>query len=216
LLGRFPHPVDRDAAGFFGSLPRQIAAGVPSQMLANRPDIREAELQVQASQFDLKAAKAAFYPQFTITGTLGFQAFNTELLFTAPESLAYSAMGGLVTPIINRQAFKAHFKAVRANQLSAMYQYQKTILNAYVEVANELANIRNLAAFSASKREQRDMLTRAVDTSEELYKRGRASYLEVLMAQQNALQAGLELIQAIKQQRIAQVNIYRALGGGWK
>jgi len=216
LLGRYPQPIERTKGIFFKEIPQQISAGFPSQLLANRPDIREAEFQIEASKFDLKAAKTAFYPNFNITASFGFQAFNPEFLFSSPASIAYSVMGTLVAPIINMNALKARFNTAKANQLTAMYNYQKTILNAYVEVANELSNIQNLHQINSLKKQQSEVLKQAVDTSNELYKYGRASYLEVLMAQQSALQANLELVQATKQQRISTINIYKALGGGWR
>lgn len=216
LLGRYPQPIERAKGAFFKEMPPEISAGFPSQLLANRPDIRAAEFQIEASKFDLKAAKAAFYPNFNITASFGFQAFNPEFLFSSPASIAYSVMGTLVAPIINMNALKAQFNTAQANQLTAMYNYQKTILNAYVEVANELSNIQNLQQISSLKRQQSEVLKQAVDSSNELYKYARASYLEVLMAQQNALQANLKLVQATKQQRISTINIYKALGGGWR
>jgi multidrug efflux system outer membrane protein len=97
-----------------------------------------------------------------------------------------------------------------------MYNYQKTILNGYVEVANELSRIRNLQQINSLKTQQSDVLKQSVETSNELFKYARASYLEVLLAQQSALQTHLELIDVIKQQRISTVNIYKALGGGWR
>ncbi|MDO9169182.1 MAG: efflux transporter outer membrane subunit [Methylobacter sp.] len=216
LLGRYPQPIERTKNVFFNQMPQQISAGVPSQLLANRPDVRAAEFQIEASKFDLKAAKAAFFPNFNITASFGFQAFNPEFLFMSPASIAYSVMGTLVAPLINRNALKAQFNSAKANQLSAMYNYQKTILNAYVEVANELSNIQNLQQINALKKQQSDVLKQSVDTSKELYKYARASYLEVLLAQQSALQSTIELIHVTKQQRISTINIYKALGGGWR
>ena len=216
LLGRFPQPIERTKSFFFAEIPEQISAGVPSQLLANRPDIREAEFQIEASKFDLKAAKAAFFPNFNITAALGYQAFNTEFLFSSPASLAYSLMGTVVAPLINKNALKAHFNTAKANQLTAMYNYQNTILNAYVEVANQLSNLRNLQNIHTLKEQQSDVLKQSVEASNELYKTARASYLEVLIAQQSALQANLELIEVIKRQRISTINIYKALGGGWR
>ena len=113
-------------------------------------------------------------------------------------------------------ALKAQFNTAKANQLTAMYNYQKTILNAYVEVANELSNIKNLESTNTLKKEQSEVLKLSVDTANELYKSARASYLEVLIAQQNALQTNLELINVVKSQRTSMINIYKALGGGWK
>ncbi|MGJ0431577.1 efflux transporter outer membrane subunit [Methylobacter sp.] len=215
LLGRYPQPIERKMEVLFEAVPQQIASGVPSQLLANRPDVREAEHQIAASKFDLKAARAAFFPNFNITATLGYQAFNPEFLFQTPASLAYSLFGTVVAPLINMNALKAQFNTAKANQLTAMYNYQKTILNGYVEVSNELANIKNLEQIHAQKKQQSEALKKSIETSDELYKSARATYLEVLIAQQNALQANLELIDVTKRQRISTVKIYKALGGGW-
>lgn len=216
LLGRYPQSIQRSKEILFAEMPQQFSSGIPSQLLSNRPDIREAEFQVQASKFDLKSAKAAFFPNLNITAGLGFQAFNPEFLFTSPASLAYSVLGGLVAPLVNMNALKAQFNTAKASQLTAMYNYQKTILNCYVEVANELSNLNNLQLINSFKKQQSDVLTQSVETSNELYKSGRATYLEVLLAQQNSLQTQLELISVNKRQRIATVNIYKALGGGWR
>lgn len=216
LLGSYPQPIEREKLVFFKELPKQIATGFSSELLANRPDIREAEFQIEANKFDLQAAKAAFYPNFNITASLGFQAFNPEFLFSSPASIAYSIVGTLVAPIINMNALKAQFNTAQANQLSAMYNYQKTVLNAYIEVANQLFAIKNLQQVNELKTQQNIVLKKSVETSSELYKTARASYLEVLLAQQNALQSNLELIDVIKQQHLSTINIYKALGGGWK
>ena len=216
LLGSYPKPIKRNKDVFAHELPAQIASGFPSQLLANRPDIREAEFKIQATQFDLQAAKAAFYPNFNITASLGFQAFNPEFLFSSPASIAYSVFGTLVAPIINMNALKAQFNTAQANQLTAMYHYQKTVLNAYVEVANQLVAIENLQQVNLLKTQQNALLKKSVETSGELYRTARATYLEVLLAQQNALQSNIELIGVIKQQRLSAINIYKALGGGWK
>jgi len=216
LLGRYPQAIPRLKATFFAELPQPVQAGIPSQLLAHRPDVRAAEHLVEASKFDLQAAKAAFYPNFNITAALGFQAFNAEFLFTSPASLAYSLMGTLVAPIINMKSLEAQFNTAQAHQLSAMYHYQKAILTAYVEVANQLSNIKNLQQAGALKKRQSEVLKLSVEAANELYKSARASYLEVLLAQQSALQANLQLIDVTKQQRLAAIAIYKALGGGWK
>lgn len=216
LLGRFPQTVKRKKEGLFHEVPKQIAAGVPSQLLENRPDIRAAEFQVQSSKFDLKAAKAAFFPNLNIAAGFGFNAFNPEFLFTAPASIAYAAIGSLVAPILNLSTLKAQFNISKASQVTAMYNYQKTILNGFTEVANELSNIQNLQQINELKKQQSEVLINAVETSTELYKTAKANYLEVLLAQQHSLQTQLELVNTSKRLRISTVNVYKALGGGWK
>jgi len=216
LLGRFPQKIIREKASFTSQIPTQIKSGIPSQLLKNRPDIKQAELELLATKFDIKAAKAAFYPSFNITGLLGFQAFNTSFLFTSPQSLAYSLLGSLTTPLLNRIAIKAQFENAKANQLEAVYNYQKTILNGYVEVSNEISSIKNLELIHNNKTKEVDALTKSIDISNDLFKSGRATYFEVLMVQNRSLQSKLELINTKKRQYNATVNIYKALGGGWK
>ena len=216
LLGRYPKSIERRKENIFFKIPLDISSGLPSQLLSNRPDLREAEFQLQATMFDLKVAKAAFFPNLMITAGIGFQAFNSKFLFVNPASLAYSALGGLVAPLVNRNALKAQFNTAKASQLSAMYNYQKTILNGYVEVVNELSNLDMLQQVISLKQKHSDVLTQSVETAYELYKSGRATYLEVLLIQQNSLQTQLELINVNKRQHFAMVNIYKALGGGWR
>jgi multidrug efflux system outer membrane protein len=215
LLGRYPQAIARSKDTFFNDPAHELASGVPSELLENRPDIRAAEFQIQASQFDLQAAKKAFYPNVNISATFGFQAFNPEFLFTTPASIAYSVFGQLIAPVINLKALEAQFNTAKANQITAMYNYQKTILNAYVEVANQLSNIKNLGEISELKNQQSEALKRSVEVSNELYKAARATYLEVLIAQQSALQTNIEMINATKQLRNARISLYKALGGGW-
>lgn len=216
LAGRFPQTIERKKELLFQEMPQQITSGIPAQLLSHRPDIREAELQVKASKYDLKAARAAFFPNINISAALGFQSFNTQYLFVTPASVASNILGGLAAPLINRNAIKAQFNTASANQLAAMYNYQKTILNGYTEVANGLSNIENLKQISTLKKQQTEVVTQSVETSTELYKASKANYLEVLIAQQNSLQTQIELINTNKRLHIATVTIYKALGGGWK
>lgn len=216
LLGRYPQPIERDPQALLSALPPLLSAGVPSQLLNNRPDIREAAMNVEAARFDLKAAKAAFYPSVTLTAHYGLQAFSTEYLFQTPASLAYGLLGGLTAPLLNRSAIEAEFRGAKAEQIASLHDYQRSLLNGFVEVSNALTNVRNLQEVDSLKSRQSDVMVRSVETSKELYGAARAEYLEVLFAQQNALQAQLELIDVKRRQRFATVDLYRALGGGWR
>ena len=215
LCGRYPQAVIRDKSVLITQMPQQIQAGIPSQLLKNRPDIKQAELELFATKCDVKAAQAEFYPSFTINGGVGFNAFKPSYLFTTPESLIYNLVGDLTAPLINRNAIKAEFNKAKAEQLKAMYDYQKTILNGYVEVSNQLSNIQNLEQFYDLKNKEVQSLTTAIDVSNELFKSSRVDYFEVLMTQRDALESKLELIEAKKEQFNAVTNVYRALGGGW-
>jgi multidrug efflux system outer membrane protein len=216
LLGRFPQPIVRDKATFTGPIPMQIKTGIPSQLLKNRPDIKQAELELVATKCDVKAAQAEFYPSLSITGLVGFQAFKPSYLFTTPQSLAYSLIGDLAAPLINRSAIKAEFNKAKAYQIEAMYEYQKAILDGYTEVSNELSNINNLERSYNLKSQQVEVLTKSIDIANDLFKSARANYLEVLMTQRDALESKLELVETKKEQYNAVTNVYKALGGGWK
>lgn len=216
LLGRYPQEIPRDKGNFLDALPPQVNTGIPSQLMANRPDIKRAELDLAAAKLDVKVARAEFYPSFGISAGLGFQAFKPSYLFKMPESLLYSLAGDLAGPLINRNAIKAEFNSANARQLQAMYNYERTILNAYFEVSNQLSNISNLEQSYSLKSKQVDALTRSINISNDLFKSARADYFEVLMTQRDALEKKLELIETKKEQLNAVVNIYRDLGGGWK
>ncbi|RPD40597.1 TolC family protein [Chitinophaga barathri] len=216
LLGRYPQEITRDQGDFLSSLPPAVSTGIPSQLLGNRPDIRKAELELEAAKLDVKVARAEFYPSFGISAGIGFQAFKPSYLVKSPESLLYSLAGDLAGPLINRNAIKAEFLNANARQIQAMYNYERTILNAYLEVSTQLSNISNLEKSYDLKLKQVDALTRSIDISNDLFKSARADYLEVLMTQRDALESKLELIETKKQQLDAVIHIYRGLGGGWK
>jgi len=216
LLGRYPQTIPRSKSNFSTLIPAAVNTGIPSQLLANRPDIKQAELELTAAKLDVKVARAEFYPSFGISAAIGFQAFKPSYLVKFPESLLYSLAGDLAGPLINRNAIKAEFYSANAKQLQAMYNYERSILNGYIEVATQLSKIDNLGKSYALKSQQVDALTRSIDISNDLFKNARADYLEVLMTQRDALEAKLELIETKKEQLTAVVNIYRGLGGGWK
>jgi NodT family efflux transporter outer membrane factor (OMF) lipoprotein len=216
LLGRYPQPIVRSTVGVMQAVPPQIRLGIPSHLLQNRPDIRQAELELIASKADLNAAKAAFYPSVNITGYAGFQAFRLDLLLTRPESFAYGLLGGLTAPLINRRAIQAEFNRADAYQLEALYNYQQTIINAYTEAYNQVANVNNLAQMYDLRTQEVNTLLQGIDIASELFRTGSANYLEVLFAQQNMLQSRLTLLDIKNRQFNAVIHLYKALGGGWQ
>ncbi len=215
LLGRYPQTIKRDKLSFTQSVPAQVHVGIPSDLLNNRPDVKQAEYELIASKANVKAARAAFYPSLNINAAGGLQSFNTAFLIS-PQSFAYSLLGGLTAPLINTSAIKAQFRNAKASQLEAMYHYQKSIINGYVEVYNQMVNINNLEQIYKLKNEEVEVLTTAIETSSELYLTGRATYIEIIITRKNALLSKLELIEIKQRQYKAVVNIYKALGGGWK
>ena len=217
LLGRYPQEIKRtNANNFLSLLPAAVSSGIPSQLLANRPDVKQAELELVASKLDVKVARAEFYPSLDISAAFGVQAFKPAYLFTFPESILYSLAGDLAAPLINRNAIKAEFASANAKQLQALYNYDRTVLNAYLEVSNQLSKIENLQKGYDLKSKQVDALNTSIDVSNDLFKSARVDYFEVLMTQRDALEAKLELVDTKKEQLNAAVHVYRDLGGGWK
>lgn len=214
LMGRFPQPITRTKNSFSLALPIPIYSKIPTDLLSNRADLRQAEREVNASKADLKSAKAAFLPSLTINMGVGLQSFNPSF-FLNPASLAYNTMGGLVAPVVNRTAIKAAFQEANASQVEALYNYQKGILNAYVEIYNQMAAINNFNKAYELKNQEVDVLNYAITTSFDLFINGRMSYLEIIYLRRNALQAKLELINVRKFQFFSIVNLYKAIGGGW-
>ena len=215
LVGRFPQHVQRNSQSFGALIPTKINAGLPSQLLANRPDIKQAELSLAAAKLDVTVARANFYPSLTVSAFLGFMAYNPLYLVYAPESIAASVLGGLTGPIVNKNAITATYKSANSKQIQAVYNYEKTVLNAYIEVANQLSNIDNLGQKYVQKNNQVQALTQSTSISLKLFISARADYMEVLLTQRDVLEARIELIETRMQQLHAQVNAYRALGGGW-
>ncbi|RKR11523.1 NodT family efflux transporter outer membrane factor (OMF) lipoprotein [Flavobacterium sp. 90] len=217
LLGRYPQEIKRTSStNFLSLLPAAVSSGIPSQLLANRPDVKQAELELVAAKLDVKVARAEFYPSLDISAAFGIQAFKPAYLFTFPESILYSIAGDLAAPLINRNAIKAEFASANARQLQALYNYDRTVLNAYLEVSNQLSKIENLQKGYDLKSQQVDALNTSIDVSNDLFKSARVDYFEVLMTQRDALEAKLELVDTKKEQLNAAVHVYRDLGGGWK
>ena len=206
----------RDKRTFLSLLPQTISSGLPSQLLQNRPDIRQAELNLEAAKLDVKVARAGFYPSLGISAALGLQAFKPSYLVKLPESVLYSIAGDLAGPLINRKAIQAEFANANARQLQAIINYQKTILNAYLEVATQLSKIDNLGKSYDLKLKQVDALNLSTNIANDLFRSARADYFEVLMTQRDALEARLELVETKKDQFNTVVNIFRNLGGGWR
>ncbi|MBE9584844.1 efflux transporter outer membrane subunit [Mucilaginibacter sp. JRF] len=216
LLGRYPQPIARSTEGFETLTPVPVQAGLPAQLLANRPDIRQAELALAAAKLDVKVAKARFYPSLGISASIGYNAFSPSYLLHTPESLLYSVGGDLMAPLINRNAIRADYNSASAKQLQAIFNYERIVLNAYIEVANQLSKMGNLEKSYDLKSQQVQKLTQSVNISNELFRSTRADYMEVLMTQRDALEARFELIETKKQQINARINAYQALGGGWQ
>ena len=216
LIGRTPQHVERNSETFIEKDMDTIYSGIPSQLLQNRPDIRRAEFELAAAKLDTKVARANFYPSFAIKAGVGLEAFSTKFLTSTPESLLYSLAGDMVAPLINRNAIKAEYNTANDRQLQAVFDYEKTILNAFIEVENGISKIENLRKSYELKEDQVEALTQSIELTNKLFRSARADYLEVLLTQRESLEAKMELVETKKDQLLARVAMYRNLGGGWQ
>lgn len=214
LLGRYPQPVERVTTEFIDLNLHKLSLGVPSQLLLNRPDIREAERELTATGLDVKVARARFYPTLMITGEVGFEAFNPRYLFFTPESIAGNVAGSLIAPVINRNAIQADYLTANAKQIQAVVNYQKVTLNAFTEVINRVSMVENYGKSIEIKKRQLESLEVAVDAASKLFMNARVEYLDVLFSQRDLMEARTVLIETKRDQLSAIINTYQALGGG--
>lgn len=215
LSGSMPRPILRNVDRFLGLAVDSFAVGVPSQLLLNRPDIRKAELELSAAKLDVRVARANFLPSLDIQADLGFQAFNPLYLLN-PHSILFNLAGDMMAPLINKNAIYAQFNNASAQQVQAVYKYEQSILNGYVDVLNQLSKMENFNKSYALKNREVEILNQSTRIANTLFNSARADYAEVLLTQREALEAKMEAVEIKKKQLDAKVNLYRALGGGWR
>jgi hypothetical protein len=187
---------------------------VPSQLLQFRPDIRKAERELEAAGLDVKVTRARFFPQLSISGPVGYQAFNPKYLLWTPDAWLVNLAGDLVVPVINRKAIQADYLTANARQLQTIYNYQRVILNAFTEVYNRMAKVENYRKSIEIKKQQVESLVASVESATKLFQAARVEYMDVLFAQRDLWEARLILIDTKVAQLGAIVNVYQALGGG--
>lgn len=214
MLGRKPGQVLRSTLAD-QNVPINLAHGVPFQMLAKRPDVRQAELSFR-SAFELtNAAQASFYPSITLsTGSMiGYSATSLSQFFK-PEHIFANIIGGITQPLFARKQLITQLKVAKAEQTAALYTFEKTVLAAGKEVSDIMYTLEASAKKHEVRSKQVESLDKAVYYTQELLKAGEANYLEVITAQQNLLQAQLNEVSDKLQQLQATSDLYRALGGG--
>jgi len=215
LLGRNPGVVKRGLSLVDNVVPPEVPAGLPSSLLSRRPDIQSAEQTLIAANARIGVAKAAYFPQITLTGLAGFQSAALTSLFTGPAGL-WSFGGQLVQPLFTAGKIRSGVRLTEAQQQEAVLIYQQSIQQAFREVSDSLVAYRKNREF----REQEALLTNSAGDATHLadsrYRGGVTSYLEVLDSDSRYLDAQLGLAQAQLNERLALVQLYNALGGGWQ
>ncbi|KFF10583.1 membrane protein [Chryseobacterium soli] len=215
LLGRTPGPVKRDSL-FNEQVYSELSTGLPVQLLANRPDVKQAELQLRSYFEQVNVAETSFYPALTITGQAGLYGTQLKNFFSAGAFLA-NIVGGLTQPIFNNGLNKQKLKIAQANYEASEYNYSKVLLTAGQEVSNALYQYQMVDEKAQSRQEQIANLEKAVHFTKELLKyTSDTNYTDVLTSEQSLLSARQSAITDKLQQLQAVVNLYAALGGGWK
>jgi multidrug efflux system outer membrane protein len=215
LLGQNPQTIPRGRALTEQPVPQKVPAGLPSKLLERRPDVRQAEQIMVAANAQIGVAKASFFPNLSLTGLGGLQSNALHQFITAPSETWYAAFN-VSQPVFEGGALRSQLRLARANWQEAVFSYQQTVQDALGQVSNSLIASQKDREF----REQQELLTQAAQQtdqlSEVLYKNGGASYLQVLTSETNYFSAELNLVQAQLNERLALVQLYQALGGGWQ
>ena len=215
LLGENPGPIARGRALTEQPLPQNVPAGLTSELLERRPDVRQAEEFMAAANAQIGVAKASFFPSLALTGLGGLQSNALNRFISEPSEMWAGALS-LSQPVFQGGRLRSELRLARAQWDEAVLSYRQTIQNALEQVSNALVAHQKDREF----REQQDLLTQAAQRSDQLsqilYKNGGASYLQVLTNETNYFSAELNLVQAQLNERLALVQLYQALGGGWQ
>ena len=209
LLGRLPQPIARAKSDFLQLPMPATAHALSTQLLLQRPDVVQAEHALEAAKWDVETARKEFLPSFNLSAAVGLNAFNPKYLVKLPESLVFSALGGLTAPLINKKAIQANFSQADALQIEALYNYDKALMTAYIETSTLQSKIANLKQLRQFKQKQDEALMRAVSAAQKLYLNNRATYLEVIDSERGQLDCKMELIDTKLQQLSTLIDMYR-------
>ncbi len=216
LVGENPAKITRTIEMSDSSLPQNISAGIPAAMVSRRPDVRQQELVLLESNSIVGIAQASMYPALRITANGGVNSFKIDNWFQIPASLFGSVLGGITQPIFQKRQLKTDLNVAKIQREKNVLAFRQSVLNAVGEVSDVLVSNESLKVQEIKAAEQVTTLKDGIKSAELLYKGGMANYLEVITAQANSLQAELNLA-SIKRERLSSiVDLYRALGGGWK
>lgn len=194
-------------------MPDNLEAGIPLQLLANRPDVKMAEMTLASAYYTTNQARSAFYPSLSIGGTVGWTN-GSGMSVANPGQLLLQALGSLAQPIFNQGKLVANLKVSKKEEEIAKMNYQQAILNAGQEVSNALFLYETASKKIEQDQAQVQELNKAVEYTQSLFQSGQSTYLEILTAQQTLLSAQLSEVSDTFQRMQAVINLYEALGGG--
>ena len=214
LLGRNPGPVDRSKALADQKLAPEVPAGLPSALLDRRPDIRQAEQLLVAANARVGVAKAMFFPSIALTTSGGYQNYQISSLFHSSGAV-WGFGGSLVQPLFNAGGLWANYKASKAQREAAILSYQKSVQDAFRDVADSLIGHQKAKEYLAQRELYVNTLRDQLRLANMRYVGGVSSYLEVLDTERQALDAELSYAQAYLGELNSVIYVYKALGGGW-
>ena len=212
FLGEAPHEIKRGVLEA-QALPEDLSAGIPLQLLSNRPDVQAAEMSLARCYYNTNSARAAFYPQITLSGSAGWTNSAGSAIIN-PGKLLASAIGSLTQPLFYRGTNIARLKAAKAQEEQAKLSFQQTLYNAGSEVSNALSLYQKTSEKVESRQMQVESAKKASEDTKELFNLGTPTYLEVLSAQQAYLSAQISQVSDCFDRMQAVVSLYQALGGG--
>jgi multidrug efflux system outer membrane protein len=215
LLGKPPRAFVVDASLPPLAVPPRVPAGVPSELVERRPDIRQAEQRLVAANANVGVARALFFPSISLTGTLGRTSTALRELVTHEATTVHSIAAGLTQPLFSGGELVANYAAARARAEQAALAYRRTVLIALQEVSDALAAYARDIDESDTNRQRVAATSESLRLAQLRFRSGVVSYLEVLDAQRQLLSAQLDLNASELNQRLAAVQLYKALGGGW-
>ena len=215
LLGSMPHNIIRAQQQY--ELPSQaLAAGIPLQMVRNRPDVRRAELALTVANAKVGLAKADFYPSLTITATGGVNSFKASNWFNIPSSLFGIVAGSIAQPLLQRRTIKTQYKIALIEREKTVINFKQSVLQSVEEVSNALISVNKLNEQYQVANDRVVVLQQATHNAQLLFQSGMANYLEVITAQSNLLQSELALASLKTANLNAVAELYRSVGGGWQ
>ena len=215
LLGRSPRDLTTATVGVGSTLPAPpvLPAGLPSELLERRPDVRSADAALSAAAADIGVARSALFPSISLTGTFGSASQELSSLFTSPAE-QWSLAAGILQPIFQAGRLRAEVDRTKALQMQRQAEYVRTVQSAFRDVLDGLRGQELLAAISQSTSDQATALARATELSELSYSAGEISYLELLDVRRNLFQAQILLVGAKRAALTNTVDLSLALGGG--
>jgi NodT family efflux transporter outer membrane factor (OMF) lipoprotein len=214
LLGDWPGEIVR-ANELYELQDSTFATGVPADLVRFRPDVRASEQALVAANARVGVAQASFYPSLNITASGGLNAYQASEWFTGPASLFGIMAGSLTQPLFERRALKTQLEVARAEREQNVIAFRQSVTLAVHDVTNALVSLEKLRTQHEIASDRVETLQQAVRSAHLLFRSGMADYLDVIIAQRTALDAGLEKAIITRQQLSANVELYRALGGGW-